>query len=141
MLFLNPSDQAMDFNIGMVPGVFLGSYLAALIYRDLKLEGFTGGYAMRRYIVGAVLMGFGGMLAGGCAVGAGVTGGAVFALTAWTALFFMWVGAALTDLVVDRWGLVFRDDAAAVENADAVLQARRGWWFLPVWLRPRGAAE
>ncbi|WP_396271059.1 YeeE/YedE thiosulfate transporter family protein [Ideonella sp.] len=29
---------------------------------------------MRRYIAGAMLMGFGGMLAGGCAVGAGVPG-------------------------------------------------------------------
>lgn len=142
MLFLTPSDQAIDFNIGMVPGVFLGAYLAALIYRDLKLEGFTGGYAMRRYIVGAVLMGFGGMLAGGCAVGAGVTGGSVFALTAWTALVFMWVGATLADLVVDRWGLVFREDVAAAQNTDAVRAARRGWWCFPqAWRRPRGAAE
>jgi uncharacterized membrane protein YedE/YeeE len=39
------------------------------------------------------------MLAGGCAVGAGVTGGAIFALTAWTALIGMWLGAGL----VDRW--------------------------------------
>jgi uncharacterized membrane protein YedE/YeeE len=44
-------------------------------------------------------MGFGSMLAGGCAVGAGVTGGAIFALTAWLSLVGMWVGAGLTD----RW--------------------------------------
>jgi uncharacterized membrane protein YedE/YeeE len=46
-------------------------------------------------------MGFGGMLAGGCAVGAGVTGGAIFALTAWMALAAMWAGAIITHLVVD----------------------------------------
>jgi uncharacterized membrane protein YedE/YeeE len=46
-------------------------------------------------------MGFGGMLAGGCAVGAGVTGGAVMALTAWVALFFMWLSAGITDRVLD----------------------------------------
>jgi len=137
MLFLNPSGGGWDFGIGLVPGVFAGSFLAALICRDLKLEGFSGGYAMRRYIFGAVLMGFGGMLAGGCAVGAGVTGGAIFALTAWTALFFMWVGAGLTDLVVDRWGLILRDDAARTENALANALARRGWSFLPEWLRRR----
>jgi len=34
-------------------------------------------------------MGFGSMLAGGCAVGAGITGGALFALTAWLALVGM----------------------------------------------------
>jgi uncharacterized membrane protein YedE/YeeE len=137
MLFLSPVGSAVDFDNGLVPGVFLGAFLAALVCRDLKLEGFTGGYAMRRYIIGAILMGFGGMLAGGCAVGAGVTGGAIFALTAWTALFFMWVGAALADLVVDRWGLILQDPAAAGENALANALARRGWSFLPAWLRPR----
>lgn len=59
---------------------------------------------MRRYIFGAILMGFGSMLAGGCAVGAGVTGGAIFALTAWLTLLGMWVGAGLTDRWID--GLV-----------------------------------
>jgi len=44
-------------------------------------------------------MGFGSMLAGGCAVGAGMTGGSIFALTAWLALAGMWVGAGL----MDRW--------------------------------------
>jgi uncharacterized membrane protein YedE/YeeE len=44
-------------------------------------------------------MGFGSMLAGGCAVGAGMTGGVIFALTAWLSLVGMWAGAGLTD----RW--------------------------------------
>jgi uncharacterized membrane protein YedE/YeeE len=56
---------------------------------------------MWRYLIGATLMGFGGMLAGGCAVGAGVTGGAIFALTAWIALAAMWAGAIVTHLVLD----------------------------------------
>ena len=57
---------------------------------------------MRRYLAGAALMGFGGMLAGGCAVGAGVTGASIFALTAWVTLFAIWIAAATTDWVVDR---------------------------------------
>jgi len=141
MFFLSPLGSAVDFDNGLVPGVFLGAFLAAFVCRDLQLQGFTGGYAMRRYIVGAAFMGFGGMLAGGCAVGNGLTGGSVFALTAWTALFFIWVGAALADLVVDRLGLMFQDDAAAGENALANAMARRGWSFLPKWLRPRSVRE
>lgn len=90
---------AIGFEFGMLPGVFLGSMLGAFVGRDFKLEGFTDGYSMRRYIVGAMCMGFGSMLAGGCAVGAGVTGGAIFALTAWISLLGMWLGAGL----VDRW--------------------------------------
>jgi uncharacterized membrane protein YedE/YeeE len=72
---------------------------------------------MVRYIAGAVLMGFGGMLAGGCAVGAGVTGGAVMAVTAWIALFAMWIGAGVTDLAVDR--------SAPQSGSGAVLPAGR----------------
>ena len=34
------------------------------------------------------------MLAGGCTVGAGMTGGAIFALTAWLTLISIWLGAA-----------------------------------------------
>ena len=56
---------------------------------------------MRRYIAGGALMGFGGVLAGGCAVGAGVSGASVFALTAWIVLWSMWFGAVVVDRVVD----------------------------------------
>lgn len=105
MALINEPSIPLSFDLGMVPGVFAGSFLAAVITRDLKFACFNSERPMPRYILGASLMGFGGMLAGGCAVGAGVTGGAVFALTAWTALFFMWVGAALTDFLVDRLNL------------------------------------
>ena len=47
-------------------------------------------------------MGFGGMLAGGCAVGAGVTGASVFAVTAWITLAAIWLAAAATDFMIDR---------------------------------------
>jgi uncharacterized membrane protein YedE/YeeE len=91
----------VGFEFGMLPGVFFGSFLGALLGREFKLEGFKDGYSMRRYIAGAILMGFGSMLAGGCAVGAGMTGGAIFALTAWLALVGMWVGAGITDRLMD----------------------------------------
>lgn len=100
----------LGFAFGLMPGVFLGSFIGAWLGRDWKLEGFSDGYSMRRYIAGAMLMGFGSMLAGGCAVGAGVTGGSIFALTAWLSLAGMWLGAGLTD----RW----LDPAPAPASAD-----------------------
>ena len=102
MLVLSPPGRAPDFDLGLVPGVVLGSFLAALVARELKIEGFKDGLSMRRYIVGAICMGFGGMLAGGCAVGAGVSGAAIFALTAWITLIGMWLGAGLAHRWVDR---------------------------------------
>jgi uncharacterized membrane protein YedE/YeeE len=96
------SDRPLNFDVGLVPGVFIGSFLAAALFRELKLEGFQGGASMRRYIIGAACMGFGGMLAGGCAVGAGLSGAAIFTLTSWVTLCTMWAAAALTDRLVDQ---------------------------------------
>lgn len=96
------TDRPATFDLGLVPGVFLGSFLAASLFGELKLEGFEGGPGMRRYIVGATCMGFGGMLAGGCAVGAGLSGAAVFTATSWVTLSAMWAAAALTDRVLDH---------------------------------------
>jgi uncharacterized membrane protein YedE/YeeE len=102
MRVLVQSTTAVGFDFGLLPGVFLGSLMGALLGRDWKIEGFKDGYSMGRYTMGAVLMGFGSMLAGGCAVGAGMSGGAVFALTAWLALIGMWGGAGLADRLLDR---------------------------------------
>ena len=93
---------AIGFDFGLLPGVFAGSFLGALAGRNLELQGFKDGYGMRRYIAGAIFMGFGAMLAGGCAVGAGVSGGSIFSLTAWIALACMWIGGAVTDRLLDR---------------------------------------
>jgi uncharacterized membrane protein YedE/YeeE len=92
----------IGFDFGLLPGVFAGSFLGAWLGHDLKLEGFKDGYSMTRYIAGAILMGFGSMLAGGCAVGAGMTGGSIFAITAWVTLIGMWGGAGLMDRVLDN---------------------------------------
>ncbi len=102
MGLINVPNLPLQFSIGLVPGVFAGSFLAALASRELKLQGFHDGHSMLRYGAGAIFMGFGGMLAGGCAVGAGVTGGAIFAVTAWLALFCMWLGALATRAIMLR---------------------------------------
>jgi len=101
MGLINMPSVPLSFDIGIVLGVFAGSFLAAWLTGEFKIQTFTENTGLSRYLVGAVLMGFGGMLAGGCAVGAGVTGGAVMALTAWVALFFMWLSAGLTDRILD----------------------------------------
>lgn len=73
---------------------------------------------MRRYLAGAVLMGFGAMLAGGCAVGS-VTGASVFALTAWLTLFSIWIGAGIADRVIDGGGETAPAPAEVVAAAGA----------------------
>lgn len=103
MFFLTPN-PVLEFDIGLIPGVFIGAFLSSSLAGEFKFEGFQDAGNMRRAMLGAVLMGFGAMLAGGCAIGAGVTGGSIFAGTAWLALTFMWIGAVATDFVVDQSG-------------------------------------
>ncbi|MHC0053358.1 YeeE/YedE family protein [Actibacterium sp. D379-3] len=105
LMFFLVSNPVLEFDIGLVPGVFIGAFLASALAGELRFQGFQDADNMKRAMLGAAFMGFGGMLAGGCAIGAGVTGGSIFAGTAWLALFCMWVGAVLTDFVVDQPGL------------------------------------
>ena len=104
VLSFPPRHSSVLFGTGLVPGVFIGAFLAALVAGELKWEGWSGAHSMHRYLIGAALMGFGAMLAGGCSIGAGVTGGTTFALTAWVALTAMWVGGIVTDLLLDQRG-------------------------------------
>lgn len=102
LMFVLLPDAALDFDIGLIPGVFLGAFLAAWACGELAWQGWEGVGAMQRYLTGAMLMGFGAMLAGGCSIGAGVSGTSTLALTAWVALAAMWVGGTVTDRLVDR---------------------------------------
>lgn len=122
MGLINQPNLPLSFDVGLVPGVFLGALLAALVTREFKWQKFTDDSGFTRFFVGAALMGFGSMLAGGCAVGAGVTGGVVLVITAWVALFSMWIGAGVMDWLVDRKA----DEAKA-----AVEAARRAASVLP----------
>lgn len=89
------SVPGFGFDAGLLPATFVGSLVGALIGGDFKFEGFKTENKLGHYLTGAVLMGFGAVLAGGCTVGAGMTGGAIFALTAWLTLVSIWLGAAL----------------------------------------------
>ena len=104
MGLINMPSLPLSFDVGIVMGVFAGSFLASQLSGEFQIQTFTEDTGVGRYLLGAVLMGFGGMLAGGCAVGAGVTGGAVMSLTAWVALFCMWLSAGLTDYLLDVRG-------------------------------------
>ncbi|MGB8621808.1 MAG: YeeE/YedE family protein [Paracoccaceae bacterium] len=105
LMFFLEANPVLGFDIGMIPGVFLGAFAAAALAGDFQFQGFQDADNMKRAMTGAALMGFGGMLAGGCAIGNGVTGTSIFAGTAWLALCCMWAGAVATDFVLDQPGL------------------------------------
>lgn len=102
LMFLLDRNAVLEFDIGLIPGVFIGAFIASIYTREFQFQGFENEANMRRALSGAALMGFGGMLAGGCAIGAGVTGGSIFAATAWLALFSFWIGGMITDRLIDQ---------------------------------------
>lgn len=84
-----------DFGVGTVFGVIAGSCLAAWRSDELRWEAFDDDHEMRRHLTGGVLMGIGGILAGGCTIGQGITAGSMLALSWPFAVGGMILGARL----------------------------------------------
>jgi uncharacterized membrane protein YedE/YeeE len=84
-----------DFGVGSVFGVMAGSCLAATHAAELRWEAFDDDHEMRRHLSGAALMGVGGILAGGCTIGQGLTAGSMLALSWPFAVGGMVLGARL----------------------------------------------
>ncbi|RAU20578.1 YeeE/YedE family protein [Paramagnetospirillum kuznetsovii] len=76
----------IDFGVAAVGGVIFGAFLAAKASGKFQWESFAGTDDMLRHLVGAALMGTGGVLALGCTVGQGITGMSTLALSAPIAL-------------------------------------------------------
>ena len=81
------------FGTGLAAGVVAGSAVAALLAREFRWESLEGPRQTGRYLAGAVMMGVGGVLAGGCTVGAGLSGVSTASLAALLALAAMAVSA------------------------------------------------
>lgn len=109
---------ALGFGIGILGGVLAGSFIAAVFAGDLKFEWFSSTGHAARFAAGAALMGFGGVLAGGCSIGAGLTGGSLFALTSLLALAAMCIGMAVTAIAIARTSRSGDVDAARVVPAE-----------------------
>jgi uncharacterized membrane protein YedE/YeeE len=96
--------RPLGLDQGVLAGVIAGAFVAAALFRNLRWQTFgePGTPGIARYASGAALMGFGGALAGGCTVGAGLSGGSILAISALLALAAMVAGAVVADRVLDR---------------------------------------
>ena len=88
------------FGTGLVAGVIAGSLVAALVAGDFRWESLEGPRQTGRYLAGAVMMGVGGVLAGGCTVGAGLSGVSTASVAALLALAAMATSARATGAVL-----------------------------------------
>ena len=116
-------DKPPTFDLGLVPGVFLGAFVAAALFRraqarrlcrrrlDAALPDRRAADGLRRHD-GRRLRSRRGPL-----------GAAVFTVTSWVALSAMWAGAALTDRLIDQHG----HEAAQPHLGDQPVPASRAF--------------
>ena len=88
------------FGTGLAAGVIAGSAVAAVSAGEFRWSSLEGPRQTGRYMAGAALMGTGGVLAGGCTVGAGLSGVSTVSIAAILALTAMVVSARITGKVL-----------------------------------------
>ena len=96
MYLLTFTGSTINFGIAAVFGVILGSFLYGILSRKFRLESFVDRTDLLRHMLGAALMGFGGVLALGCTIGQGITGMSTLALGSLMALASIIFGSAFT---------------------------------------------
>jgi uncharacterized membrane protein YedE/YeeE len=97
------SGVRIDFPVGAVLGVLTGAFIAASAYREFRWEAPDDAREVKRHLLGAFLMGTGGVAALGCTVGQGVTGVSTLAVGS-----FLAIGAILGGARLGLWWLVER---------------------------------
>ena len=91
------SSISATFGTGLFGGVLVGALIASVIRREFAWTSFENPRQTGRYLAGAGLMGIGGVLAGGCALGAGLSGVPTLSLAALLAIGAIAAGAYATN--------------------------------------------
>jgi uncharacterized membrane protein YedE/YeeE len=93
LMFFSDKSKLLTVGIVSVAGVVVGSAAYALGSKSFRWEGFRSAEDTGNHIVGAVLMGIGGVTALGCTIGQGLSGLSTLSLTSFVALAAIIAGA------------------------------------------------
>jgi uncharacterized membrane protein YedE/YeeE len=80
LMLWSDTSRRLTFGIASVIGVIAGSGICAWLTGSFRWEGFAGVEDTANHLLGAALMGFGGVVAMGCSVGQGISGFSTLAL-------------------------------------------------------------
>ena len=121
--FINPMGQAvgyaaggfnsslLTFGIMAFFGVMAGSLAWALVTRSFRIEWFASKSDFINHVLGAILMGVGGVLAMGCTVGQAITGISTLAIGSFIAFAGIVLGSALT-MKVQFYQLMYEEESS-----------------------------
>jgi uncharacterized membrane protein YedE/YeeE len=93
LMFFSDKSKLLTVGIVSVVGVVTGSAVVALLSRRFRWEGFRDARDTANHLVGALLMGVGGVTALGCTIGQGLSGVSTLSLTSFVALAAIVAGA------------------------------------------------
>lgn len=80
LMLWSDTSRKMTLAIASALGVVAGSFVWSLLSRSFRWEGFASVEDTASHLIGAALMGFGGVVAMGCTVGQGISGFSTLAL-------------------------------------------------------------
>lgn len=107
LLLWTDESLALTFGIATALGVAAGWLARALATKQFRLDGFVSANGTRDHIVGATLMGFGGVTALGGTIGQGITGVSTLAAGSFLAL-----GSIIAGAVATTKSLLWREERA-----------------------------
>ncbi len=95
LLFLmTSSGGGLSFGVGSVFGVLIGAFVGSLIKGHFRWEACEDPRELKRQVLGAILMGFGAVLAIGCTIGQGISAFSLLTLNAPIVFASIFAGAA-----------------------------------------------
>ena len=141
--FINPMGQSFGlalggFNVSLLTvgimtllGVIAGSFLWSILSKGFRIEWFNSLGDFVAHFIGAILMGFGGVLAMGCTIGQGITGVSTLAIGSIITFISIVYGSALT-MKIQYYKMVYEEEATFVK---ALLTALVDLRLLPAAFR------
>jgi len=93
----------ISFGVAAVAGVILGAFCVSAWRSEFRFQGFADSADVLRSMLGATLMGFGGVTALGCTIGQGITGLSTLSLGSLLAFTSLIGGAVLGIHLLERF--------------------------------------
>jgi uncharacterized membrane protein YedE/YeeE len=108
LMLWSDTSRTVTFAIATALGVIAGSFAWSILTRSFRWEGFAGIEDTANHLLGAALMGFGGVVAMGCTVGQGISGFSTLALGSIVTFLAIVAGSAAT-LKFQYWRMMRED--------------------------------
>ena len=94
-MFFSDKSKVLTTGVVSVFGVVAGSFACAVMQRSFRWEGFANSDDLSQHLLGALLMGVGGVTGLGCTFGQGLSGLSTLSLNAAIAVTAIIMGAVL----------------------------------------------